>query len=222
VLGAGRMGQQLLGVLDDAQDCELSGVWRRHDDLGALLTDADIAIDFTLPEANAAILAAMVRAKKPLVCGVTGLGGAQMQCLEQAARSIPLLFDRNMSLGMAVMMRLVGTARTLLGADFTDAVSETHHVHKQDSPSGTALKLAEAISGADGRDPADVTIEAKREGEVIGAHRVEFSSVAESLQICHSVAERRVFAAGALNAARWLVARPSGLYSMQDLARRHT
>ena len=213
VLGAGRMGQQVLEVVDDATDCQAAGVWSRNAniDLAALLAGADVAIDFTLPEATAEIAGAAAAEGTSLVCGVTGLGHAAEDAIAAAAQHIALLYDRNMSPGIGVMSRLLQQAATLLGTDFATEIRETHHIHKKDAPSGTALALREAL----GDD--SINIESRREGEVLGDHRVRFVSANESIEIAHSVSNRRVFAVGAVAAARWLADKPAGRYRMADI-----
>ncbi len=214
VLGGGRMGQQVARVLDESEDCRVAGIWRRDKSksLADLLTSADIAIDFTLPDANDAIVRSAIVTSTPLVCGVTGLDSKAMAALSNAAMKIPLLYDRNMSLGIAVMTDLVRRTNAALGPSFSAEILETHHIHKQDAPSGTAIVLKNAIA------KRSVMIESQREGNVIGNHRVRFVSGKETLEIEHNVTDREVFAEGAVNAARWLVHQPIGLYDMTHIA----
>lgn len=241
ILGAGRMGQALVRAIEPSQDIELAGVWSRSTEtagvggeLGRLLQDADVAIDFTLPAATAEILLHVTRAGKPLVCGVTGLDDERMSRVAEAARTVPLLYDRNMSIGIAVLTELVTLAGASLGQAFVASVREVHHVHKKDAPSGTALKLGEALAGArqqafrdvyryesDGearrRSPGEIMVTAERRGDVPGEHHVRFESGAETLILSHSVTDRGVFAAGALMAAAWLTRQSPGLYGMRDV-----
>lgn len=213
VLGAGRMGQQVVKVLEDANDCGLLGVWSRNTqtDLEALLAAADVAIDFTLTEATAQIANTAAKQGTPLVCGVTGLDAVAEKALAAASQHIALLYDRNMSRGIAVMARLLPQVVQALGAEFRAEIRETHHVHKKDAPSGTAIALREAL----GND--SIEIESRRQGEVLGDHLVRFSSGSESVEIAHSVSDRRVFAEGAVTAARWLNGKPPGRYRMADI-----
>ena len=125
-----------------------------------------------------------------------------------------------MSPGIAVLEKIAVDAAVALGNDFAVEIQETHHVHKLDAPSGTALKLGEAVTRARGADPAGIHYESERRGEVPGDHRVILSSATERLVLEHSVATRDVFAAGALRAARWLADRPAALYTMQDVLAR--
>jgi 4-hydroxy-tetrahydrodipicolinate reductase len=214
VLGSGRMGNTVARVLDESEDCLVAGIWRRDepDSLVDLLESADVAIDFTLPDASEVIVRSAVVTSTPLVCGVTGLDANGMAALSDAATEIPLLYDRNMSLGIAIMTDLIRRTSAALGSDFSAEILETHHIHKQDAPSGTAIALQNAIA------KQSVTIESKREGDVIGKHRVRFVSAMETLEFEHDVSDRDVFARGAVSAARWLVHQPVGLYDMTDIA----
>ena len=214
VLGDGRMGQQVARMLDESEDCRIAGIWRRDkpESLADLLNSADVAIDFTLPEASDAIVRSAIVTSTPLVCGVTGLDAKAMAALSDAAMKIPLLYDRNMSLGIAVMKDLIRRTSAALGADFSAEILETHHIHKQDAPSGTAIALKNAIANR------SAMIESQREGDVIGSHRVRFVSAKETLEFEHDVTDRDVFAEGAVNAARWLIHQPIGLYDMTDIA----
>ncbi len=210
------MGQAIAGGIGAADDLELAGTWRRGDDLAKLLADSDVLVDFSLPEATETVVAAAAARGTPLVCGVSGLSDAQVASLEQASATIPVVYDRNMSLGVAVLEKLVRqAARALPG--FAVEVHETHHVHKIDAPSGTALKLGEAIAGARGTDPADIHYESERRGEVPGDHEVVLASATETLTLGHSVTTRQVFADGALAAARWVAGRSPGLFTMHDV-----
>lgn len=210
------MGQAIAAAIAAADDLELAATWGRGDDLEALLDDADVLIDFSLPEANAIVVDAAVRCSIPLVCGVSGLSPEQSGALAEAARSIPVVYDRNMSLGIAVLENIARqAARALPG--FEVEVRETHHIHKVDAPSGTALKLGEAIAETLGTDPAGIHYESERRGEVPGDHEVVFRSSSESLSLGHSVTTRQVFADGALVAARWIAGREPGLFTMHDV-----
>jgi 4-hydroxy-tetrahydrodipicolinate reductase len=144
------MGKAIEAGLDGQQDMEFVGFWGRGDDLDALVSSADVVIDFSLPDGTAEVLEAVLRQKKPLVCGVSGLNDTQVARLDEVARYVPLVYDRNMSLGIAVLERSVREAAASLGAGFEVEISEVHHVHKKDAPSGTALKLGEAVAEARG------------------------------------------------------------------------
>jgi len=218
IAGAGRMGQAIAAGLEQQEDLELGGLWGRDDDLDALVASADVIIDFSLPEGTAQVLDAVVRHGKPLVCGVSGLDEALIARLDEAAESVPVVYDRNMSLGIAVLERSVREAAESLGLDFEIEISEVHHVHKKDAPSGTALKLGEAIAQARGEPGTGSTgFRSERRGEVPGDHEVVMRSPTERLTFAHSVTTRGVFADGAIRAARWVVGRDPGRYAMSDV-----
>ena len=140
-----------------------------------------------------------------------------MASLDDAAKSVPVVFDRNMSLGVAVLENIARKAVDALGPDFEVEIHETHHIHKLDAPSGTALKLGEAIAEVRGTDPADIHYESERRGEVPGDHTVVLSSPTERLSLSHSVTTRQVFADGAVRAARWVVGKARGRFTMHDV-----
>lgn len=218
IAGAGRMGKAIEAGLDGQQDMEFVGFWGRGDDLEALVSSADVVIDFSLPDGTAEVLEAVLRQKKPLVCGVSGLNDTQVARLDEVARYVPLVYDRNMSLGIAVLERSVREAAASLGAGFEVEISEVHHVHKKDAPSGTALKLGEAVAEARGEPgTGSVSFASERRGEVPGDHEVIMRSATETLTFAHSVTSRRVFADGAVRAGRWVVGQKPGRYTMRDV-----
>jgi 4-hydroxy-tetrahydrodipicolinate reductase len=227
------MGQALIGLIAAQQDLQVASLWVRDehqvgsldlaagvvisDDLDQVTAAAEVVIDFSLPEATSSVLAAVASLHKPLVCGVSGLADQQLAQLNKAAETVAVVYDRNMSLGIAVLAKLVRQASAALGPDFDVEVHETHHVHKIDAPSGTALKLGEVIAAARGTDPREIRYEVERRGEVPGDHAVILSSASERLTLSHSVTSRQVFADGALQAARWIIDKPPGRYSMRDV-----
>ena len=218
IAGTGRMGQAIAAGLEQRNDLELAGLWGRGDDLDALVADSDVLIDFSLPDATVQVLDTVVRHGKPLVCGVSGLDDAQIARLDQAATSVPVVYDRNMSLGIAVLERSVRAAAASLGTDFSVEISEIHHVHKKDAPSGTALKLGEAVAEARGeQSTGSIEFSSERRDEVPGDHEVILSSPTERLTFAHSVTTRQVFADGAIRAARWVVGQDHGRYAMSDV-----
>ena len=234
IAGAGRMGLAIISAVSEFADLEISSVWVRDPDAardmatptGAIISSdlehvieaADVVIDFSLFEATEQVAAAVTRYRKPLVCGVSGLADTQVRALGNAAESVPVVYDRNMSQGIAVLQELVARAARSLGDEFAIEIHETHHIHKKDAPSGTALKLGESIAEARDQSGADsVHYQSERRGEVPGDHEVVFSSPTERLTLAHSVTTRSVFAEGALRAARWIVGRQPGLYDMHDV-----
>ena len=234
IAGAGRMGLAIINAVNEVADLEIGSVWVRNPDVakdmatpsGALVSAdiehvvgvADVVIDFSLFEATEEVAAAVVRHGKPLVCGVSGLGEAQIEALERAAERVPVVYDRNMSQGIAVLQDLVSRAARSLGDEYRIEIHETHHIHKKDAPSGTALKLGESIAAARNQQGADsVHYQSERRGEVPGDHEVVFCSTTERLSLAHSVTTRTVFAQGAIRAARWVAGRKAGYYSMHDV-----
>ena len=211
------MGQATARQVELAQDLEPAGIWARGDDFEPIARGADVLVDFSLPQAFDEVLAAALRYRIPLVCGVSGLNQAQLESLDAAAEQIGIVYDRNMSLGIAVLLVLVRQAAASLGGGFDVEIHDTHHVHKLDAPSGTALQLGEAIAETLGLNPEDIRYESERRGEVPGDHTVILVSPTERLSLAHSVTTRNVFAEGALRAARWLIARQPGRYSMREV-----
>ncbi|MEL7448359.1 MAG: 4-hydroxy-tetrahydrodipicolinate reductase [Pseudomonadota bacterium] len=204
-------------------------------DLDEALAGARVAIDFTLPEATARVAAACERAQCALVTGVTGLTPTLVAALDVAAQSIPVLHATNMSAGAHLLMHLAGRAAAALDEAAWDAeVLDVHHRDKRDAPSGTALSLGEAIAsargrrlddvrqdGADGRMrgevPGAIGFTAQRGGGVVGEHTVSFLGNFECVELKHRATDRRVFADGALRAARWIAGRKPGRYTMQQV-----
>jgi len=232
------MGQAIIGSIAARDDMQLASVWVRaagqaeslkltagtlvSADIRAVAAAADVLIDFSLPQATAEVIAAVSDAAVPLVIGVSGLEDAQLQLLDTAASSLAIVYDRNMSLGVALLEDAVRQAAAVLGTDFDVQVQETHHIHKLDSPSGTALKLGEAIAAARGTEAGDMHYEVERRGEVPGDHTVIFSSATEKLTFAHSVTTRQVFADGAVRAASWVIGKAPGQYSMHDVLSKKT
>ncbi len=229
------MGQAIIRVANNHPDLAATAIWVRNEqqalatlespdnvcvseDLDHVVAISDVLIDFSLPEGTDRVLESVARQGKPLVCGVSGLSDKQIDALNKVAITVPVVYDRNMSLGIAVLQRSVREAAASLGLDFEVEISEVHHVHKKDAPSGTALKLGEAIAAARGESgTGNVRFEAERRGEIPGDHEVVMRSATECLSFAHSVTTRQVFADGALRAARWAVGQPPGRYRMSDV-----
>ncbi|MEJ2534752.1 MAG: dihydrodipicolinate reductase C-terminal domain-containing protein [Gammaproteobacteria bacterium] len=173
--------------------------------------DGDVLVDFTLPAGLAAAAAWSGRHGKPLVSGTTGLGPEHERALDAAAERAPVLHAANFSLGVNTLLWLVSEASRLLGERAgAAAITDVHHRHKKDAPSGTALALRDAL----GARPCE--IESRREGEVVGDHAVRFDLEGERLTLAHHAGDRAIFARGALQAARWLLDQPPGRYTSRD------
>lgn len=220
---SGRMGKALLRLArDDARLQVVAAVSRSGTAGDAIAIPADrladcpafdVAIDFSLPEGFDAVLELCRARGCALVSGTTGLSDTQRETMSRAAQAIPVLWASNFSLGVAVLEDLVARASRAL-PDWPVRIVETHHVHKLDAPSGTALTLAQAAEAASGRMPA---IESIREGEVVGDHLVLFEGRSERLELRHSALDRDIFAAGALEAALRLAGRSARLWRLPDL-----
>jgi 4-hydroxy-tetrahydrodipicolinate reductase len=197
-------------------------------------TDLDVVVDFSSPQGTLSALRFCSRYRKPIVIGTTGLGDDERAHVGSAAKHIPCLLSPNMSVAMNLLFRLAEEVAGALGADYDAEIVETHHRFKKDAPSGTALKLAESIAAARGlalgevavfgrqgkpgeRSREEIGIHAVRAGDVVGEHTIIFSSLGERLELVHRAHTRDCFAQGALAAARFLVNRPPGLYSMADV-----
>jgi 4-hydroxy-tetrahydrodipicolinate reductase len=195
---------------------------------------ADVWIDFTVPAATVANVKAAVAAGAAMVIGTTGLSAADKEQIAVAAKSIPVMLTPNVSVGVNVMLKLVADAARTLGPAYDIEIVETHHRAKRDAPSGTALRLAEAVAEASGRDlattaryerhgdigprsDAEIGIQTLRGGDVAGDHTVFFLGQGDRIEITHRASSRDTFAHGAVRAALWLAAKPAGLFDMRDV-----
>ncbi len=177
-------------------------------------SNLDCLIDFTLPDPTLEHVRICAEKGIPMVIGTTGIGVEGEEKIKEAAQRIPIVFSPNMAIGVNLLFKIVSEAARVLGKTFDIKVDETHHVHKKDSPSGTAKMIGKVIKDAAG---IDAPIEAFREGEVIGNHGIVFDGVFETLEIRHNAKSRDVFAAGSLEAAKYVVNKEPGLYSMADV-----
>jgi 4-hydroxy-tetrahydrodipicolinate reductase len=195
--------------------------------------NARVAIDFTLPAATSANLSACVAVRCGLVIGTTGHDTAAREQIAVAAQHIPIVMAPNMSLGVNLLLKLTQLAAQTLDESYDIEVFEAHHRHKKDAPSGTALALGRAAASGRGvmldqvaehqrhgiapRRTGAIGFSVFRGGDVVGDHTVTFAGLGERIEITHRASDRLAFARGALQAARWLTGRDSGLYSMQDV-----
>ncbi len=246
VFGAsGRVGKLIIEDLKSSEGMELSAVYVRREldfaidpsvlvtsDMNSLLNASDVVIDFSLPEACEKLLESALKNPKPLVIGTTGLNQHQLNLLKEASQKMPILYATNMSLGVALLNKLVFEASQAL-RDFDIEIVEMHHRHKKDAPSGTALTLAESaakgrdldlddvrISGRDGnigeRTKDEIAVMALRGGDIVGRHTVGFYNDGEFVELNHTATSRNTFSKGAIRAAKWLVEQNEGLYSISD------
>lgn len=192
----------------------------------------DVLIDFSVPAAAMQALSLCLREKKPCVIATTGMNGEQTETIKEAAKSIPVFYTGNMSLGVNLQMALIKKAAAVLGDAFDMEIVETHHNLKKDAPSGTALMLARALQEASpsekecvfGRHGTDckrqqkeIGIHSLRGGTIVGEHTVRFLGTDEEVSVTHKAYSKAVFAKGALRAAEYITKQAPGLYDMSDL-----
>lgn len=216
VAGVGKQGVAIVGSLDEVMD------------------DFDVLIDFTAPKATLSNLALCAEHGKAMVIGTTGLSEAERAELTSFGEKMPVVFASNMSVGVNLCFKLLAEAAQALGDDYDVEIIETHHHHKVDSPSGTALSMGEAVAGALGRDLRQCAVYGRegqvgartkeeigfvtvRAGDVVGDHTVLFATEGERIEITHKASSRMTFAKGAVRAAGWLAGKEKGLYDMQDV-----
>jgi 4-hydroxy-tetrahydrodipicolinate reductase len=198
------------------------------------LAVSDVLVDFSTPASTSLALDACQVARKPIVIGVTGLDAGLKNKIARTSESIAVLAAPNMSLGATLLLQLVHTAASVLGEEFTVTITDEHHRHKKDAPSGTALALGESVASARGVSlnehavfelPGPEIVSRRgsihfasiREGETAGNHEVAFANDAESLELTHHARTRAAFAHGAVTAACWIVGKQAGNYAMADV-----
>jgi 4-hydroxy-tetrahydrodipicolinate reductase len=230
----GRMGQAVESAAASDAGVEITSRVNRDDAIDAELPNCDVTIDFSHVEATEANCAASLAARKPIVIGTTGHSSDQRRHIERAASSIPIVLAPNFSIGVNTLFWLTRKASELLGDGFDIEVVEMHHRLKKDAPSGTAKRLVEVVcearslsyeedvahgrEGLIGERPArQVGLHAIRGGDVVGDHTVIFASAGERVELTHKASSRQTFAVGAVRAAKWVVGKPPGLYTMEDV-----
>lgn len=253
----GRMGRMLVQAVVNQPGCRLVAACERIDSgligqevgglaglppLGVLVTADDAAffqaaqvvIDFTVPQATLAHVEVAVAQGCPLVIGTTGFSVEEQARIRAAAERIPIVWAPNFSVGVNLMFRVAAEVAKVLGESFDIEIVEAHHRHKVDAPSGTALRLGEAIAAAVGKElprdgvyarqgvtgarpPGSIGFATVRGGDIVGDHTVLFAGEGERFEITHRASSRLTFAAGAVRAACWLQGRPPGLYDMQHI-----
>lgn len=243
----GRVGSLLIDDLETDEQAQLSACHVFDElkksvpegtvitnDMKTLLDASDVIIDFSAPVATEALLTEVVEngSNKPLVIATTGFNKHQQNLLLEAAKKVPVLYATNMSLGVAVLNKLVSLASKAL-REFDCEIVEQHHRYKVDSPSGTALTLAEhaakardleldavRVSGRDGeigaRTKDEIGVMSLRGGDIVGRHTVGLYNDGEFIELHHTATARNTFSKGAIKAAKWLVNQEAGLYSIND------
>ncbi len=253
----GRMGTAIIRSIDSTPGIELTGALERegHPGLGQELLrpgspgakpvrvtsrfedlpdDVNVLIDFTAPEATLRHLEVCAETGVCAVIGTTGLTGEQREALVMFAGRTPTVFSPNMSVGVNLLFQLAATAAAALGDDYDVEIIEAHHRMKKDAPSGTALRLAEVVAEALGRDPEKQTVYARqgmigertveeigihtvRAGDIVGEHTLLLAGPGERIELTHRAHSRENFARGAVRAAMWVADKEPGLYSMADV-----
>lgn len=229
-----RLGAALESPGHPGLGTELEGGVTVSEDLRKALDASDVAIDFSLPDSTLKLLRAAALSATPCVVGTTGFSEAERAELEALGQRLPLVWSPNFSVAVGVLTELVRRAARLLGAGYDAEILELHHGAKRDAPSGTALRLARAVAEGRGQDfegrsvlsrsgdtgarpEGSIGIQALRGGDNPGEHTVLFLGTGERLELVHRAATRDHFARGAVRAARWLLARPAGLYRMEQV-----
>lgn len=258
VMGAaGRMGKTLIEAVQQAPGAGLTAAVDRPDstlvgadagelaaigrigvplsgDLDRVVDEFDVLIDFTHPTVTLKNLAFCRKHNKAMIIGTTGFSVEEKQLLAEAGKDIPIVFAANFSVGVNLCLKLLDTAARVLGDDVDIEITEAHHRHKVDAPSGTAVRMGEVIADALGRDLKKVAVYGRegqtgararetigfatvRAGDIVGDHTVLFAADGERVEITHKASSRMTFAKGAVRAALWLDGREPGLYDMQDV-----
>lgn len=254
---AGRMGSRIIALSKEYEGLKLAGAFemKEHKDIGKdagtlagagesgiklagsvsdMIDSVDMIIDFTSIESTKENLRAAASKGKAMIIGTTGFTKDDMNEIAPLTKKVPCVMASNMSLGVNLLLKVLQDVAKALGDDYDIEIIEAHHRLKKDSPSGTALKMAQAISEAVNRDLDEVAvyarkglvgartkkeigIQAVRAGDIVGEHTVIFGGLGERIEITHKASSRDTFARGALRAALWLAGKPAGLYDMQDV-----
>jgi 4-hydroxy-tetrahydrodipicolinate reductase len=231
---SGRMGKMLIDAINASSDCELTGQLDIGIDIHAELQNADYLIDFTRPEGTMAHLAVCQELGVKMVIGTTGFSDTEKAEIATASKNIAIMMAPNMSVGVNVTLKLLEMAAKAMSTGYDIEIIETHHRHKVDAPSGTALKMGEVIADALGRDlkghavfaregitgardPQAIGFSAIRGGDIVGDHTVMFAGVGERIEITHKSSNREGYAQGSLRAVRYLAVQKAGMFDMFDV-----
>ena len=242
----GRMGQQLVKSSKSTKIFKLVSVTenriinkkvsglRPQLNSASAFKDASVIIDFTVPKCTMEVLKVASKLKKRMVIGTTGFSKKEENLIKKYSRKIPILKAGNMSLGINLLMYLTEIASKSLKDNFLSKIFEVHHKHKKDHPSGTALMLGKGIAAGKNKDfykligkkylnkkvfpfSKKINFNSIRKGEIIGNHKVLFSSGKETITLDHEAFDRALYSEGAFTAAKWLINKKPGLYSMRDV-----
>jgi 4-hydroxy-tetrahydrodipicolinate reductase len=254
---AGRMGKRIIHAIHSQPDIQLGGAFEHpgHPAVGAdagvqaglgslgvriepslegAAGSSQVLIDFTAPDATLQNIRWAAERDLPMVIGTTGISGDGLKEVGTLSKTMRCVMAPNMSVGVNVMFKIAGEMARILGGDYDMEILEVHHRLKKDAPSGTAMRLAQILATAVGRDldrvgvyerrgvigqrtDEEIGIQTWRAGDITGEHTVMFGGVGERLELIHRAHNRDNFARGAIRAALWVVRQPKGLYDMQDV-----
>lgn len=254
---AGRMGSRIIALMKETKGLSLIGALENKghatigrdagelagigkidiavsDNLQSLIGSTDVLIDFTLPSATLERLKTASKNKKAMVIGTTGFKKEEIAEIKSLVNKIPCVMAPNMSVGVNLLLKVIADIARVLKDDYDVEIIEAHHRMKKDAPSGTALKMAQVIADALGRNldevgtyarkgiigerpQKEIGIQTIRAGDIVGEHTVLYGGLGERIEVTHRVSSRDTFARGALRAAQWVVNQKPGLYDMQDV-----
>ncbi|MCI0469878.1 MAG: 4-hydroxy-tetrahydrodipicolinate reductase [Nitrospirae bacterium] len=254
---AGRMGSRITALSRDYHNLRFSGAFERKgheavgkdiglvigigelgiklvDNLEVIIDQCDVVIDFTSTTSTLEHLRIAAKNKKAMVIGTTGFEKEGLKQIKEASTATPIVFAPNMSVGVNLLLRVLQDIARVTGDDYDVEIVEAHHRLKKDAPSGTAMKMAQVIAEALGRNLDEAAVYARkgligertgkeigiqtiRAGDIVGEHTVLFGGLGERIEITHKASSRDTFARGALRAAAWISNRTAGLYDMQDV-----
>jgi len=254
---AGRMGTRIITLANDHKEINIVGAleYKEHPKVGSDIGEtagignigipisgdindisekANVLIDFSNPETSVNLTGAAAEKEIAMVIGTTGLTVEQTSAIKSHTDKIPCVLAPNMSVGINLLLKVLGDIAPVLEADYDVEVIEAHHRHKKDAPSGTAMKMAQVLADALGRDLEDTAVYARkgligertrkeigmqtiRAGDIVGEHTVLFGGTGERIEITHKASSRDTFAGGALKAAIWVNKQTPGLYYMLDV-----
>ena len=239
----GKMGRNVINSVNQRKDCEIvAGIDIIEDsnigfpifqNYSELEVNADVIIDFSNPALLSSMLEYAVKTNTAVVLATTGLSDEQIESVEDAAKTIPVFFSYNMSIGVSLLCELSKTAAKILGTDFDVEIIEAHHNQKIDAPSGTAIMLANAVkeempdayleydrhSKREKRHTNEIGMHSIRGGTIVGEHQVIFAGNDEIVTLSHSARSKAIFSQGAVNAAVFLNGKANGVYNMSDLVK---
>ena len=242
----GRMGQQIIKSVKKDKNFKLTALTENRNinkkingvkvelNNEKLFKNVDLIIDFTIPKCTFQVLKIATKLKKRVIIGTTGFTKKEENLIKNFSKKIPILKAGNMSLGINLLMYLTEIASSSLGKNFLSKIFEIHHKHKKDYPSGTALMLGKGIAVGKNKSfysllgkkylnkktfpySKKINFNSVRKGEIIGEHEVKFSSGKEIITLNHEAFDRALYSEGALTAAKWLINKKPGLYSMRNL-----